>query len=332
MTAEQGRLGAYSDCKNIIAKEPYFEAVFEVLTSPREIRHKFNGSKIFFHSYNNSETAKGIACDFLYINEANNFSLQQYWDLMANVRRGVFLDYNPNCKFWITDLFKYDDICHSTWKDNAYLTDMQRQYFAELYRLAHVPNPSAVNVRNYKVYYKGEYSEIEGQIFTADNIQWCKELPNGLKHFFTFADPSAMRGADWFANVLCALDADNNMWLIDTFSKNEGDRSIQAKRLMDWGKSYDLETMYIETNGLVGIDFFEFAQNSGLPVQYWYSKGNKFDRICSNFQNLTTRMFVLDTENNRQYFEQVYEFAEKCEHDDNIDAVNSAWNASRLFG
>ena len=328
MTAEQGRLGAYADCNNIIKANPSVYSNCIVLRSPREVRFA-NGSVMFFNSYADSETAKGIACDDLFINEANNFSMQQYTDLRANVREFTFLDYNPNIRFWVDELFDPSEICRTTWKDNPFLTTSQLEYFADLKRLAERPEATSVDRRNYSVYYLGEYAEIDGAIFTRSNIRLAAELPEGLRNFRVFCDPSALRGADWFACVLSATDKGGNVWVIDTYSVNTGTREAVARHLRDWCRAWDVKSVHIETNGLVGIDFYEFAQNSGLPVDGWYSRGNKYQRIVDNYQNLTTQMYVLDTEGNRAYLEQVYSFAEKCEHDDNIDAINSSFNLQR---
>ena len=113
MTQEQGRLGSHADAKDIIRDHPATFGGYTILESPREIRHK-NGTRIFFNSYSDSETAKGIACDYLFLNEGNKFSKQQYIDLAVNVRRGVFIDFNPAKRFWIEDFFKDEDICHTT--------------------------------------------------------------------------------------------------------------------------------------------------------------------------------------------------------------------------
>ena len=129
MTDTQGRLGAYQDAKDIVngsSLAPWCD----ILTSPQEIRSK-TGGRMFFKSYQQSETAKGIACDWLYINEANNFTEQQYIDLSASVRKGTIADRNPNSECW-TERNGFS-VIHSTWRDNAEnLTEQQREWFAQL--------------------------------------------------------------------------------------------------------------------------------------------------------------------------------------------------------
>lgn len=327
MTAEQGRLGAYADAKTIRDLAPTLFDDVEVLTSPREFRFA-NGSRIHFNQYSNSETAKGIACDWLFINEANNFTKQQYVDLAANVRRGIFLDYNPNIQFWVDDLFTDDDICDSTWRDNPYLTPTQLEYFAMLKRQAERPDATAVDRRNYSVYYLGRYSELQGSIFNEDVIKFGRREVAGLHHFAVFCDPSALRGNDYFACCLTAVDDYGVVWLVDSYSVNTGSRAEVAKKIRQWCADYDVTQVYVETNGIIGQDFYDYCFNSGMNVAGWYSHQGKFERIIANYQNLREKMRIMDTEANRAFMQQVWDFAEKMPdglHDDNIDALNSSY-------
>ncbi len=326
MTQAQGRLGAYNDFKAIIDDHPTLREVFECKVSPLEIVNQYNGGRVYFNSYANSETAKGIACDWLFINEANNFTEQQMIDLRANVRKGWIIDFNPTRAFWYTDYFAPSDVLVTTWQDNPFLTDTQKEYFADLKRKAFADNATELDIRNYKVNYCGEEYELHGGIFSHDVLQWG-DVPVGLRAWYIFADPSALRCADYFAAVLVALGDDGRMYVADAFSVNgsNGDtRETVARRLRRWCAEYGAR-LFVETNGLVGLDFFDFAQNSGLPVEGWYSKGNKFERIVANYGNIRERVVFADTPAVRAYCEQIYDFSEKCTHDDNIDAVVSAF-------
>lgn len=333
MTENQGEMGAYADAIDIINGSPSVLPYVTLGKSPKVIKAR-NGGKMFFKSYTDPERAKGIKCDWLYINEANNFTKQQYTDLSASVRKGVFIDRNPNSRCWSEEMGF--TLIHSTWKDNeANLTTVQLAWFANLKARAESPDATSVDRALYAMYYLGEYAEIDGAIFTRANIRTAADLPrreNGdlaLRNFAIFADPSALRGADYFATCLTATDDDGNVWLVDSDSRNTGGREDVARWMQDTCKAWDVRKAFIETNGLVGIDFYEFAQNSGLPVEGWYSRGNKYQRIVDNYQNLTTRLVVWDTPRNRAFLEQVYTFAEKCEHDDNVDALNSSYNMQR---
>ena len=326
MTENQGEMGAYADTLDIINGSPALLPYVTIGKSPKVIKFA-GGGKMFFKSYTDPERAKGIKCDWLYINEANNFTKQQYIDLSASVRKGVFIDRNPNSRCWSEEMGF--TLIHSTWEDNKEnLTDVQKAWFANLKARAESPDATSVDRALYAMYYLGEYADIDGAIFTRANIRTEATLPH-LRNFQVFCDPSALRGADYFAACISATDDNGNVWIVDTFSVNSGTREAVTRRLMDWCKAWDIRRVYIETNGLVGIDFYEFADNSGLPVEGWYSRGNKYQRIVDNYQNLTTQLVVLDTPENRAFLEQVYTFAEKCEHDDNVDALNSSFNLQR---
>lgn len=329
MTAEQGRLGAYADACTIVSDCPTLSTYLECLQSPREIRNTAKGGKIIFSSYANPETAKGIACDWLFINEANNFTKQQVIDLMANVRKGTFFDYNPNVEFWISDFFEEEEICHSTWQDNPFLTETQLEYFAQLKRDAEKPNASALDIRNYNVYYLGQYSELRGQIFMPDDLTFIEpdELPADLTKVRVFCDPSALVGSDWFACVLTGRSkSTGKIYVLDVYSVNTGCPEQICHQLREWCLRYDRVKIWIETNGIIGIDFYRFAKNSGLPVESWYSRDNKQERILANYHNIVEKVQFVNTPNLPAFMDQVYDFDVKCEHDDNADALSSAYN------
>ena len=206
------------------------------------------------------------------------------------------------------------------------LTDMQREYFEKLKADAEKPDATPLDIRNYNVYYLGKYSELRGKIFYESNMQFVDHLPDDLYGFKAFGDPSALRGADYFACVLSAISkADGKTYIVDVRSRNDGTREDVVKQLREWCGQYDGVEVYIETNGIIGQDFYEYAYNSGLPVYPWYSRGNKFDRICACYQDIRDDMVFVNSAYLPGYMEQVYEFDEKCEHDDNIDAIVSSY-------
>lgn len=330
MTDTQGRLGAYQDAKDIVngsSLAPWCD----ILTSPQEIRSK-TGGRMFFKSYQQSETAKGIACDWLYINEANNFTEQQYIDLSASVRKGTIADRNPNSECW-TERNGFS-LIHSTWRDNAEnLTEQQREWFAQLKAKAEDPNATQADIAFYKMYYLGEYAEITGSIFTPANIRREDIDKNGLTNYFIYADPSAMCGADYFAMVLCAF-RDGLMYIVDVHSTNVGSRQDIAEVMQTWCTEYDVRCIFVEANGLVGKQYYE-EQRSTLPNMRPYTNSeNKHGRILGNYESLCTKVVFDDTPRVREYLVQVYEYEGKNSnktHDDNIDAVNSAYEIGHRY-
>lgn len=330
MTDTQGRLGAYQDAKDIVlgsSLAPYCD----ILTSPQEIRSK-SGGRMFFKSYQQSETAKGIACDWLYINEANNFTKQQYIDLSASVRFGTLADRNPNSTCWTES--EGFALIHSTWQDNyANLTDQQRKWFEQLKAKAESPTATQADVAFYKMYYLGEYAEITGSIFTPANIRKEELDLQGMTNYFIYADPSAMCGADYFAMVLCAF-RDGSMYVVDAHSTNVGSRQDIAEVMQEWCSNYDVHYIFVEGNGLVGKQYYE-EQRSTFPYMRPYTNSeNKHGRILGNYESLCTKVVFADTDKVRDYLKQVYEYEGKNSnktHDDNIDAVNSAYEIGHRY-
>ena len=339
MTADQGKAGAYDDARAILRSEAFgwMAPYMQVLKSPREINCRFARNNrqghISFRSFADPETAKGGACDWVFINEANKFTYQQYLDLKANARKGVILDYNPQVRFWVDDL----DVVplQTTWRDNIeHLTDVQLQYFRDLKAAVERPNATSADWYYYNVYYLGNYAELSGGVFSSANIRLhpLEERPRHLHDFIVYSDPSALRGGDYFASVFCALDENNDMWVLDVASVNEGTPEERIEWMRERGASADGVRIFCETYGMVGTDFFIKATDAGLPMEYWNDNKNKFERIVANYQDITRRVHFLEGPMMKPFLEQVYSFGKKCDHDDNIDAVNSALKIYKFNG
>lgn len=333
MTEVQGDAGVYNDSCKVIADEEWYSNIFAITRSPRRIEartYAANGRRgvASFRSFKDPESAKGAACDWIFMNEANKFSLQQYYDLAPNARKGVILDFNPNCHFWVEDIVPPSQELQVKWEWNKRnLSKQQRQWFSDIEQRAKSATATSVDIYYYKVYVLGEYAEITGSIFTPANIRKEPVDLQGLTNYFIYADPSAMCGADFFAMVLCAF-RDGLMYIVDVHSTNVGSRQDIAEVMQTWCTDYDVRGIFIEANGLVGKQYYE-EQHSTLPNMRPYTNSeNKHGRILGNYESLCTKVVFNDTPKVREYLAQVYEYEGKNSnktHDDNIDAVNSAY-------
>lgn len=345
MTNEQGRLGAYEDCKTILANSPAgFRQYFEVMKSPREIvcRSTPGGRSgvAHFKSFQDAETAKGVACDWVFINEANKFSLQQYYDLAANARKGVILDYNPQQKFWSEDVG--GALLQCTWQQNKqHLTQAQLDWFQRLYDNAHKPDATSADMYFYRVYYCGEYAELSGDIFTPNNIVTRAVDIKRLRNFAIVADPSNLTGADYFTSVVVATDG-AMLYVLDAMSVNGSAEQAEVADWSDWCKrwkpileqwrrwkaQYGVRMIFAEANG-VGAEFLRYARSQDVAVKPFFSTGNKHRRIMDNYGNICERVIWNDSEAIADYLKQVYQYTGKDEadiHDDNIDCVSNAFD------
>lgn len=339
MTNEQGRRGAYEDANTILRTWGVFGELFDIYKAPRRITCKRNNTPsersgvIEFASFDDPETAKGTACDWVFINEANKFTYQQYLDLAANARKGVICDYNPNQHFWIEQEIKDEDVLKCSWKDNLkHLTQAQVDWFEKLRLNALKPTATAADWYYYSVYYLNEYSELAGDIFTPAVIRTCKpdEVPiKDLRNPVVFGDPSALCGADWFPLTLSAVGPDGTIYILEADSTNEGSKAERCKTIERLQTRLDNTRVYIESNGIIGAQFIEYARGENpneqpprvLTLEGWCSRGDKFERILAQYETIRDRVVFVEQPRLPEYLKQVYEFARKCPHDDNIDNV-----------
>lgn len=344
MTAEQGRRGAYEDCKDILSNWGALGAFFDVGKTPRKIECARTNTKsgkcgvIEFATFDDPERAKGGACDIAFLNEANKFTYQQFLDISANARECVIFDYNPNVHFWVDTEVKDEDILKVSWQDNIkHLTPSQIEWFEDLKRKAFAPTATSVDLYYYKVYYLNEYAEVRGDIFTPSNIQMISKEDFEKVHkgqAIIFCDPSALCGNDYFAGVLAVRDADNDrIYIADSFSENEGGKLKIFTKIEDFFGRYDKMRIFAESNGHIGGQFIRYSHGllefekppRTLPIEAWQNRGDKKDRILSAYETIISKVFFVDNIQNQQYLKQVFAYGgDEKEHDDNIDAVVSA--------
>ena len=83
---------------------------------------------IEFFSIDDPQKRRGSKRDILFINEANELSAEDFFQLNIRTTQQVFMDFNPSETFWYNDKIEHlDDVTtiHSTYKDNPFLSDEQ---------------------------------------------------------------------------------------------------------------------------------------------------------------------------------------------------------------
>lgn len=101
----------------------------------------------------------------------------------------------------------------------------------------------------------------------------------------------------------------------------------------------DNTRIYIESNGYIGTSFIDYARGDNpteqpphpLQVEGWCSRGDKFERILSQYETIRDRVRFVEQPRLNEYLKQVYEFARKCPHDDNIDNIASVCRLHRFL-
>lgn len=83
-----------------------------------------NGTKVRFFSIDNPQKLRGRKHDLVFLNEANELTLEEFTQINMRTTGKIILDWNPSDPFsWVLDL-KKDPLTreiHSTFKDNPFL-------------------------------------------------------------------------------------------------------------------------------------------------------------------------------------------------------------------
>ena len=147
--------GALREFREIIS--PVYSLIDENKTF---LTYKFpTGAVIEFFSADTEEKLRGPQRDWLFVNEVNLLTQDEFAQLFMRTKDRVFLDFNPVGRFWLDDFLEnspnYDYIiARSTYKDNPFLTDSQRQAIESL---------AYMDERLYRVYALGERLDYQGR-------------------------------------------------------------------------------------------------------------------------------------------------------------------------
>ncbi len=298
--------------------------------------NKRSGSQIKFINIPNNvsafDYAKNIGkSNIRFLNECNVFDKKTVENLIISNTEKMYLDFNPIAKFWIDDYITKSNFLKTTWKDNPFLSEVQKDVFKSWTKIGQTAEIGSYNYWRWQVLCEGNYCELVGSIFTTENIhftQLTEKEVSELQHLIIFGDPSKATGYDYFALTLTGINEEGNMILIDSFSENKLHKKLIADQIKAWQKQYNIERTFIETNGEIGKGFYNDCINNEISVSGWYSRNNKFERIMSNYETITDKVFVQDNSNNRNFAKQIYQFKQDAEkeniHDDNIDCLNNA--------
>jgi len=155
-----------------------------------ELIYRFpSGSEIEFFSTDQPRKVRGRKRKYLWMNEANDFTLEDFRQLTMRTTGQVFLDYNPSDMFhWIYDhvLIRDDTkIIKSTYKDNPFL---EKTIIQEIERY------KGLDDNYWRIYGLGECGISETTIYKnwhyCDKLPECDEIIYGLD--FGYNNPSAL--------------------------------------------------------------------------------------------------------------------------------------------
>lgn len=139
--------------------------------------YKLNNSLFRFVGMDSAQKKRGAKRDILFINEANDLTLEDWVQLNMRASGKIFIDFNPSESFWFHEYIQERKDCktiHSTYKDNPFLPEKQRK---EIERLIDLDDDYY-----YKVYVLGELTELRGRVYKKVNIISDSEYDSIITH------------------------------------------------------------------------------------------------------------------------------------------------------
>ena len=150
--------------------------------------YSYKSNMIEFLSVDDPARVRSRRRNFLWMNEANEFELEDWRQLSMRTNDSIFIDYNPSHQFhWLYDEILPREDCHlitSTYKDNPFLPpEVVRE-------IEHYRN---IDENYWRVYGLGLRGKTEATIYK--NWTYCDKLPEGDAIYgldFGYNDPTAL--------------------------------------------------------------------------------------------------------------------------------------------
>jgi len=133
--------------------------------------YTYNGNIFEFIGLDKAQKKRGAKRDYLFINEANDLSIEDWIQLSMRTTNQIYIDYNPSFTEheWIDQVIKRNDttFIHSTYRDNFKF--LPETVIKEIRQL------KTVDPYYYKVYTQGLRAQIRGIVF--EKITYVKKMP-----------------------------------------------------------------------------------------------------------------------------------------------------------
>lgn len=211
-----------------------------------------NDSYIEFMSIDNAEKRKGTSRDYLFVDECNELSREDYFQLFIRTKKKTIIAYNPsfgtnNYIFNEIQTHPEADLYISTFRDNPFL---EQSIIDEIERL------KEVNIEYYKIYGLGQPGNNVGTIFSIGLVD---EIPEDAK-FLAF-------GMDYGYSVdpttlVTVSRKDNNLYLDELLFRT----GMVTGDIINFLKSLDIERNEIFADSAEGR-LIEEIYRSGFNIK-----------------------------------------------------------------
>ena len=305
-------LGSFLDAKDFIEE---FNIDAKIPANATQIKFK-SGGTITFEVVTSENEAKRNR-DNVFINEADGIN-EQVADLIIGRSKGKsFIDYNPTRKFW-SEKYKTDTNTQNTsFKDNPYLSQSQKDWFDRLIKYGEHAEVGSPEYYAYQVYYCGSLASLAKSVFRGDDFKFWDELPSKFDNVFSYADPSLGVGADFFAAGLFGV-AKKQVYLIDSVFSQYETAETYLKKMKQWDGLFRCEH-FIETNGLGKLIYKKISNNYTGQLSSVSNADNKQGDIILYSPEAKQMLFNKSATTN-EIIKQCVAFPD-TEHDDAPDMI-----------
>lgn len=193
------RISAMRDFLDVLTRAGLYD---EAAHSKGNNTYTLNGNLVEFMSVDDPQKKRGSARDVLWGNEVNELEYDDYLQLVMRTRERIILDYNPSepPEHWInTHVLTLPPekltVIHSTYVDNAFLPDEQREEIERLREL----DPAL-----WSVFGLGKWAQLRGRIYT--NREPVTVIPMGGVYGIDFGHTAPT------AVVRCLLEGGTLYW------------------------------------------------------------------------------------------------------------------------
>jgi phage terminase large subunit len=180
------KMTAYRDFFEILRNLDLYD---EARHNKSDYTYTLNGNLFEFISLDQPQKKRGARRDYLFCNEANELSWEDFFQLLVRTTGKIWIDYNPSDAFhWIYDrLLTRDDVTYiqSTYKDNPFL---DKSIVEEIERLQNTDEDY------WRIYGLGERGMSRATIFQFGNAEVPQDatlLAYGMDFGYT-NDPTAL--------------------------------------------------------------------------------------------------------------------------------------------
>jgi phage terminase large subunit len=189
-----------------------------------------NNTLIQFFSIDDPQKRRGSKRDILFVDEANELTAEDFFQLNIRTTQTVYLGFNPSEQFWYNDQLQNRDdvtIIHSTYKDNPFLSDEQ---INEIERL------QFTDKQYYQIYALGEFAGAVDLIYSytvVDHIpvEQARLVALGMDWGYTNDPTTLVEVWQWndaiYLNELLYETNLTNQDIVDKLKAYEVDRYIE---------------------------------------------------------------------------------------------------------